>query len=81
MTWLDAVALDTMIVHTTHGEVVKGLKAAVYDDCLIVREAHLLEYPGKPPEDDSVTLLAGDFVIPRERVHYLQRLSNGNGDE
>lgn len=80
MTWLEAVTLETVIVHTTHGEVMKGLKAAVHDDCLIVREAHLLEYPGKPAEDDSVTLLAGDFVIPRERVHYLQRLPNGAGE-
>lgn len=64
MTWLDALTLETVIVHTTHGPSLKGLKAAVHDDCIVLREALILE--------DSATKLNGDVVIPRERVLFMQ---------
>ena len=64
MTWLDALTLDTVVVHTESASF-KGLKAAVHDDCLVLREAMLIE-----PE--AQTLLQGEIVIPRDNVLYLQ---------
>lgn len=71
MTWLDDLTLDTVIVHTTHGESVKGLRRAVYDDGVVLRDAQILE-----AENQSV-FVDGDVFIPRERVHYMQLLQGG----
>lgn len=69
MTWLDDITLETVIVHfTDNGPSIKGLKAAVHDDCLILRDALVLD-------TEASTLLDGDFVIPRERVLFIQRVS------
>lgn len=65
MTWLDALILETVIVHTTHGPSVKGLKAAVHDDCIVLRDALILE-----PEAQE--LLDGLIVVPRDRVLFMQ---------
>jgi hypothetical protein len=66
MTWLDSLSLSTVIVHTTDGMSFKGLKASVYDDSIVLREARVLQ-------DDGVTeQLNGEIAIPRERVHFLQ---------
>jgi hypothetical protein len=62
--WLDALTLETVIVHTDSASF-KGLKAAVHDDCIVLRDALLLE-----PE--AQTLIDGQIVIPREQVQYLQ---------
>jgi hypothetical protein len=68
VTWLDELTLETVIVHLTDGgPSVKGIKAAVHDDCLVIREPLLLE-----PE--ASTHLGGDLVIPRDRVLFLQRV-------
>jgi hypothetical protein len=69
VTWLDALTLSTVIVHTKSGSSIKGLKAAVYDDCIVLRDAVLLE-----PE--AQVLLDGDVPIPRENVDFMQ-LING----
>ncbi len=64
MTWLDDLSLSTVIVHTTDG--MSWLKASVYDDSIVLREARVLQ-------DDGVTeQLNGEIAIPRERVHFLQ---------
>jgi hypothetical protein len=36
--WLDALTLETVIVHTDSASF-KGLKAAVHDDCIVLRDA------------------------------------------
>ena len=63
-TWLDELTLSTVIVHTKAGPSLKGLKAAVHDDCIVLRDAFVL--------DDAPSLLNGDVVIPREQVLMLQ---------
>ncbi len=65
MTWLAALTLETVIVHTTSGPSVKGLKAAVHDDCIVLRDAVLLE-------DTGVAVLDGDIAVPREQVAFMQ---------
>ena len=65
--WLDALTLETVVVHTSEASF-KGVRAAVHDDCLVLREAMLIE-----PE--AQTLLQGEIVIPRENVLYLQIVS------
>jgi hypothetical protein len=39
MTWLDAVTLETVVVHLDNGPSMKGLKQTVHDDCLVLRDA------------------------------------------
>lgn len=72
MTWLDDVTLQTVLVHTRDDMSFRGVKSSVYDDCLVLKEARVLE-------DEGVSsVLNGEVVIPRERVHFIQILS---GDE
>lgn len=69
MTWLDDLTLATVIVHTTDdGPSIKGLRAAVHDDCLVLRDAMVLEPEGQ-------TMLNGEIAIPREKVLMLQLIS------
>lgn len=72
--WLDDLTLQTVIVHTTdNGPSIKGLKAAVYDDCIVLRDAMVLD-----PEAQEI--LNGLVVIPRENVALMQLISdNGAG--
>lgn len=68
MTWLDELELNTVILHLTHdGPSLKGLRTAVHDDCVVLRDAMVLEPEGQ-------VLLDGDVVVPRERVLYIQRV-------
>lgn len=69
MTWLDAVTLETVIVHTDNGPSLKGLKAAIHDDCLVLRDVLVLN------EDDAPDQLGGLYLVPRERVIGIQILS------
>lgn len=69
MTWLDDLTLETVVVHTRDGMSLKGLKSTVYEDCLVLREARVLE-------DEGMTrVLDGEIAIPREQVHFLQIVS------
>lgn len=69
MTWLDDLTLATVIVHTTgDGPSLKGLRAAVYDDGIVLREAVVLE-------QDSVNVLDGEVFVPREKVLLMQLIS------
>lgn len=71
MTWLDDLALDTVIVHTTEGDSFRGLKSSVYDDCLVLKEARVLE------DEGMSQVINGEVLIPREKVHFLQVLPGG----
>lgn len=70
MTWLDAVTLDTVYVVVDNGPSVRGLKAAIHDDCLVLRDVLVLN------EDDAPEQLDGLYVIPRERVLGIQIISS-----
>lgn len=72
MTWLDDVSLETVIVHTRDDMSLRGLKSSVYDDCLVLREARVLEGEGVS------SVLNGEVVIPRERVHFIQVVAAGD---
>jgi hypothetical protein len=68
MTWLSDVTFDTAIVHTQgDNPSLKGVVAAVHDDCLILRDTLVLE-----PE--AQTLLEGDCVVPRASVWFVQKV-------
>jgi hypothetical protein len=69
VTWLDDVTLETVIVHTVdNGPSLKAAKLAVFDDCLVLRDAMLLEPEG-------TEMLNGEIVVPREKVLFLQKVS------
>jgi hypothetical protein len=65
MTWLDDLTLSTVIVHTTDGPSFKGIKQAVHEDCIVLRDAFLLE-----PEAQE--MINGALVVPREKVLFMQ---------
>lgn len=65
-TWLAALTLETVIVTTTFGESFKGIKSAVHDDCIVLREAMLLA------DDETAHVLGGEIVIPREKLGFIQ---------
>ena len=70
MSWLDGVTFDTIIVHTVNdGPSLKAPKVAVMDDCLVLRDAVLLQ----PEQTD---MLAGEIVIPREKVLFVQKVGS-----
>jgi hypothetical protein len=58
VTWLDDLTLNTVIVHIDDGPSLKGLVAAVHDDCLVLRDA-LLYHDNDAPEQ-----LDGLQVVP-----------------
>jgi hypothetical protein len=69
MTWLDDLTLDTIIVNTTDdGPTLKGLKRAVYDDGIVLKDAAVLE-------EGALVMLDGDVFVPREKVLLVQILS------
>jgi hypothetical protein len=49
----------------------RGLKASVYDDCLVLMEARVLE------DEGMSKIINGEVVIPRDRVHWLQVIAAG----
>jgi hypothetical protein len=70
--WLADLTFQTVIVHTKAGTSVKGLRAAVYEDCIVLRDAMVLE-----PE--AQVLLDGEVTVPRENVDFMQIISATNG--
>jgi hypothetical protein len=66
VTWLDDLTLDTVVVHTTQGQSIKGNRRSVYEDCLVLSDARVLM------DEGMSQMLNGEVVIPRERVHFLQ---------
>jgi hypothetical protein len=66
MTWLDGLTLETVIVHTRDGQSFKGIKSVVHDDCLVLRDALLLD------QEDASVVLNGLIAVPREQVSFLQ---------
>lgn len=74
MTWLDALTLDTVVVHLKSGTSIKGLKLAVHDDGIVLRDAMVLETEG-------VQMLNGTPFVPRESVDWMQLVPGGvHGD-
>jgi hypothetical protein len=66
VTWLAEATLDTVVVHTTHGQSIKGNLRTTYSDSLVLTEARVLLDEGMSQQ------LNGEIVVPRERVHYIQ---------
>jgi hypothetical protein len=71
MGWLDDLTFSTVIVHTKDGQSLKGLKAAVHDDALVLRDVMLLQ-------DSGPVMLNGVVPIPRENLSFMQVL---DGDQ
>ncbi|MCW3039368.1 MAG: hypothetical protein JWM31_1273 [Solirubrobacterales bacterium] len=71
MTWLDALTLETVVLHMTHnGPSLKGLKVAVHDDCIVLRDVIAL---GETSND----VLNGQIAVPKERVLFIQIVDGG----
>jgi hypothetical protein len=68
MTWLDKLTFDTVVIHTDIGPSLKGLRAAVHDDCVVLRDVLVMH------ESDAPQQLGGLYVVPRERVVGMQIL-------
>lgn len=68
MTWLDALTLETVIVHTKDGMSFKGIKAHVHDDGILLKDVVLLE-------DTGVVEVDHQPFIPRENVSFIQLVS------
>lgn len=64
MTWLDDLQMQSVIVHIEDGPSLRGNRAAVYDDGLLLRDVLTLN---DPPEQ-----LNGLHFVPRERVVLIQ---------
>lgn len=70
--WVDTLTLETFVVHLKSGsQSFKGVLAAVHDDCLVLRDVIVLE-------PDSQVSLAGEIIIPRDNVDFLQSVTGGN---
>ena len=66
MGWIDDLTKQTVVVHLVSGNhSFKGVLFATHADCLVLREAAVLE-------PDSQTFLDGDVVVPRSNVDFLQ---------
>lgn len=71
--WLDELTLKTVVVHLRGGgHSFKGVLAAVHADCLVLRDAYVLE-------PDSQDILDGLVVVPRENVDFMQVIAGGDG--
>ena len=68
MTWLDALTFDTVIVHQKDGPSLKGVRSAVHDDCVVLRDVLVLL------EGDAPHQLDGVIAVPRENVGFMQIL-------
>jgi hypothetical protein len=73
VTWLDDLKLDTVVIHLLTGRSVKGLVAAVHDDCVVLKKAYVLE---SEVSEGQISLLDGNQVFLRERIEWVQDLSN-----
>ncbi len=70
--WIASLTHETVIVHLKgDSHSIKGVLAAVHSDCLVLRDAIVLE-----PESQAV--LDGEVIVPRPNVDFMQRI---RGDE
>jgi hypothetical protein len=70
--WLNSLTLETVIVHLKGGgPSFKGVLTAVHADCLVLRDAMVLE-------PDSQVILDGDVVVPRPNVDFMQRIGGAS---
>jgi proline racemase len=70
VTWLDGVTFETVIVHMTeNGPSLKAPRVVVMDDCIVLRDAILLEPEG-------TEMLNGEIVVPREKVLFVQKVGS-----
>lgn len=69
MTWLKALTLDTVVVHTRDGYSMRGVKVAVHDDCIVLRDVMVLET--ESPQE----IVNGMIVVPRENVSFMQLIA------
>jgi hypothetical protein len=66
--WIAGLTHETVIVHLKGGShSLKGVLAAVHADCLLLRDAVVLE-------PDSQVILDGCVVIPRPNVDFMQTI-------
>lgn len=73
MDWLNELTLETVIVHLRDSHSIKGVLAAVHSDCLVLKDAVVLE-----PE--SQAMLDGTVVVPRPSVDFMQRIGGASDD-
>ena len=67
MSWLNRLARETVVIHTTDGGSLRGVLTVVHRDCLVLSHAAYLA-------GDQQTPIDGEAVVPRDRVAWIQRL-------
>lgn len=74
MRWLDKQLRETVIVHTTSKESMRGVLVGAYRDCLVLAHAYYLHADSAPTEID------GEAIVPREQVAWVQKMFDDGGD-
>lgn len=68
--WIRAAVADTVVVHTTDNRSIRGVLTDVTKSELILKRAQYLAPGGS-------NTLAGEVGIFRDKVAFIQRLTNG----
>lgn len=69
MSWLEQLTGDTLIVHLRSDTAsLKGVVVGTHEDCLVLRDALVLDV-------ETTTPLDGAVVVPRENVDFCQRVA------
>lgn len=68
MRWLNRQLTNTVVVHTTAKESIRGVLVGVYSDCVVIAHAYYLHAESAPTEID------GEAIVPRERVAWVQKI-------
>lgn len=64
--WIDRLRRQTVVVHMSNGQSIRGLLVGTYKDCLVLAHAAYLGSGG------SVQPIDGEAVVPREQIVWMQ---------
>lgn len=74
MRWLNKQLTNTVIVHTTTKESLRGVLVGVYKDCLVLAHVYYLNTDSAPTEVD------GEAIVPRSQVAWVQKMYDVGGE-
>lgn len=68
MKWINNLRAHTVVVHTTAGSSLRGVMVGTYTDSVVLSHVEFLA-------GDTTTTIDGDAVIPRDKIAWIQTLS------
>lgn len=68
MRWIDRLRFHTVVIHTTTQSSLRGVLTGTYKDSLVLSHAEFLV-------GDTTTTIDGEVIVPRERVAWIQTLT------